>query len=81
MTRMEAKEILDSEQLGHYNWYYEHKLKENEVGIECENGQWKVFVTDERAGIVTDSVAIFKDEEEALENFIKRVRILKRLFK
>jgi len=80
MTRLEAKEIIENEMLKRYNWFDEHPLRENEVGIRIDGDQWVVYVTDERASVVTGSLTKFKNESEALENFIKRLRIEKILF-
>jgi hypothetical protein len=63
-----------------FNWNENRNLIENEVGLKYENGKWIVYVTDERASIVTGSVTEFCLEEEALENFIKRIRTEKILF-
>lgn len=42
---------------------------------------WKVYTTDERASIVTGSVRKYDTEEEALDDFIKRLRADKKLRK
>lgn len=80
MTRDEAKKILETESLIHYNWFNQHELNEDEVGIDYVNGKWIVYATDERASIVSGSVVEFSSEEEALDNFIYRVRTEKILF-
>lgn len=36
MTQQEALEIIKNEQLKRYNWFDEHPLMENEVGIRLE---------------------------------------------
>jgi hypothetical protein len=41
--------------------------------------KWIVYATDERASKVTNSQDIYFDEEEALDNFIDRLRALNRL--
>ena len=53
--------------------------RENEVVLRCENDKWIVYATDERASKVTNSQDIYFDEEEALDNFIDRLRALNRL--
>ena len=80
MTIMEAKRIIEDEKLKHYNWNEDRNLRENEVGLKYSDGKWTVYVTDERASIVTGSVAEFRSEEEALDNFISRIRTEKILF-
>lgn len=80
MTQQEALEIIKNEQLKRYNWFDEHPLMENEVGIRVEEDRWLVYGTDERASLVTGSIMIFDNESKALDNFIKRVRTEKILF-
>jgi hypothetical protein len=74
MTREEAKKIVKEEGLKQINWYGEQNLKENEVGIKYDDNQWIVYVTDERASVVTGSITKFDNESEALNNFIARAR-------
>lgn len=80
MTEMEAKEIIEKEKLRRFNWFDEHPLRENEVVIKYEGNEWAVYVTDERASIVTGSVTKFTTKSDALINFIKRLRTEKILF-
>ena len=44
-----------------------------------ENDKWIVYATDERASKVTNSQDIYLDEEEALDDFIDRLRAFNRL--
>lgn len=74
MTIEEAKKIIVQEKLEHFNLNEERGLRENEVVIKFENSQWIVYVTDERASIVSGSIAEFNSENDALDNFIRRVR-------
>ncbi|MED3649690.1 Imm59 family immunity protein [Heyndrickxia sporothermodurans] len=80
MKKLEAKEIIRKEMLKRYNWFDEHPLKENEVGIRVDNDEWVVYVTDERASVVEGSITKFNNESDALDNFIKRLRTEKILF-
>ncbi|MEH7388037.1 Imm59 family immunity protein [Bacillus sp. JJ1521] len=80
MNKFEAEKIIREEDLTRYNWFDEHPLRENEVGISIDNDQWVVYVTDERASIVTGSITKFNNESDALDNFIKRLRTDKILF-
>lgn len=77
MTRNEAKEILVDEHLKYYNWFKEHDIKPNEVIIYEEDDTWVVCAADERAWPVDSSYAYYKNEELAIEDFIKRVRLEK----
>lgn len=80
MTEQEAKEIIVEENLRRFNWFDEHPIRENEVGIKLEGNEWIVYVTDERASIITGSVTNFISKSDALINFIKRLRTEKILF-
>lgn len=72
----DVKKIIDEENLVGYNLFEERDNEENEIVIINDAGQWLVFATDERASKVTGSEKSFLTEEEALENFIKRLRAL-----
>lgn len=80
MTREEAMEIIKKENLRRYNWFNEHLLRESEVVISTDGDGWVVYVTDEKASIVSGSIKRFSTESDALENFIKRLRTEKVLF-
>ncbi|MDD9149967.1 Imm59 family immunity protein [Sporolactobacillus sp. CQH2019] len=81
MLENEAKKVIADEKLKHVNWFDEKHLKENQVGIKGEGKNWYVYVTDERASVVTGSVKKFDSQEKALDNFIKRAMTEKKLFK
>lgn len=74
MTRQEAINCIEKEELNGYNFFENRYNKENELVIREEEGQWYVYATDERASKVTGSEKRFKSEAEALENLIKRLR-------
>lgn len=79
MNIKEAIKIIKDEKLQGYNMNEERYNRENEVVLRCENDKWIVYATDERASKVTNSQDIYFDEEEALDNFIDRLRALNRL--
>jgi len=79
MNIKEAIKIIKDEKLQGYNTNEERYNRENEVVLRCENDKWIVYATDERASKVTNSQDIYLDEEEALDNFIDRLRALNRL--
>ena len=79
MNIKEAIKIIKDEKLQGYNMNEERYNRENEVVLRCENDKWIVYATDERASKVTNSQDIYFDEEEALDNFIDRLRSLNRL--
>ena len=79
MNAKEAIKIIQDEKLQGYNMNEERHNRENEVVLRCENDKWIVYATDERASKVTNSQDIYFDEEEALDNFIDRLRALNRL--
>lgn len=79
MNIKEAIKIIKDEKLQGYNMNEERYNRENEVVLRCENDKRIVYATDERASKVTNSQDIYLDEEEALDNFIDRLRALNRL--
>ena len=79
MNIKEAIKIIKDEKLQGYNMNEERYNRENEVVLRCENDKWIFYSTDERAIKVTNSQYIYFDEEEALDNFIDRLRALNRL--
>lgn len=74
MTRKEAMQIISEEDLKNYNLNEDRPNVENELGIKKCDDRWIVYVTDERASIITGSEAAFDAEEDAWDNFIKRLR-------
>lgn len=80
MSQQEAKKIIKKDLLTRFNWFEERHLKENEIGIKVDDNQWVVYVTDERASVVTGSILKFDNESDALDNFIKRLRTERKLF-
>ena len=56
MERSKAIEIIQNEKLIGYNLYEKRNNKENEVVIEENSGKWFVYVTDERASKIINSV-------------------------
>ena len=79
MNIKEAIKIIKDEKLQGYNMNEERYNRENEVVLRGENDKWIVYATNERASKVTNSQDIYFDEEEALDNFIDRLRALNRL--
>ena len=79
MKKEDALKIIKDEDLILYNWFNDHPLWPNEVGIMGVEDGWCVFCTSERASMEGDK--LFQDESEALESFIKRLRAGNRLHK
>ena len=74
MNIKEAIKIIHEEKLKDYNINEERDNRENEVVLRHENDKWIVYATDERASKITNSQDIYLDEEEALDDFIDRLR-------
>lgn len=74
MNIKEAMRIIHEEKLQDYNMNEERDNRENEVVLRRENDKWIVYVTDERASKITNSQDTYLDEEEALDDFIDRLR-------
>ena len=74
MERGKAIEIIQDEKLINFNMFEKRHNKENEVVILEKAGKWTVYVTDERASKITNSVDEYTTESEALDDFIDRLR-------
>lgn len=74
MNIKEAIRIIHEEKLQDYNMNEVRDNRENEVVLRNENDKWIVYVTDERASKITNSQDTYADEEEALDDFIDRLR-------
>lgn len=74
MNIKEAIKIVHEEKLQDYNMNEKRDNRENEVVLRHENDKWIVYVTDERASKITNSQDTYSDEEEALDDFIDRLR-------
>lgn len=74
MERERAIEIIQKEELINFNMFEKRDNKENEVVILEQSGKWTVYVTDERASKITNSVDEYTTENEALDDFIHRLR-------
>ncbi|MGG0658428.1 Imm59 family immunity protein [Rummeliibacillus pycnus] len=74
MNIKEAIRIIHEEKLQDYNMKEERDNRENEVVLRHKNDKWIVYVTDERASKITNSQDTYADEEEALDDFIDRLR-------
>ncbi|WP_077927692.1 hypothetical protein [Wohlfahrtiimonas populi] len=74
MTKEEALKIIKEKNLNFYNFFQLEALKADEVCIGKENSKWIVFLTTERAGKFDPSIAIYDNENNAFEDFIKRLR-------
>lgn len=79
MTRDSVKKIIRKEKLTGYRFFENRNYEENEIVIVNDSKQWIVYATDERASKVTGSEKTFDNEEDALENFVKRLRAINAL--
>ena len=67
----DARKVIQEEGLQGYNLCEERENRENEVVLKKENEKWIVYVTDERANKITNSVDKYNTETKAIEDFIK----------
>ena len=74
MTREDAINIIKGEGLKSYNLDEKRDNREDEIVIKQQNDAWIVYVTDERASKITNSQYTYSNEEEALDDFIDRLR-------
>ena len=76
MRLEEAKEIIKSESLEDYNINLDHEIEAGEIVIVSKDGKWKVGIANDRAEIVTTSIREFNAEDEAVHDFLFRLRRL-----
>jgi len=78
MQIQDLENIIKEENLHGANICKITSLKPDQVVITQEEGKWKVYNTGERAGVY-GVVCYFDSEDEACEDFIKKLRLRKRL--
>ena len=76
MVKSEVKKIIIDEKLERYNFFENRNNHEDEIVVNFADGKYYVYATDEKASKITGSEKFFDTENEALENFIKRLRAL-----
>ena len=76
MRLEEVKEIIRSEGLEDYNINLDHEIEAGEIVIVGKDGKWKVGIANDRAEIVTTSIREFNAEDEAVDDFLFRLRRL-----
>lgn len=74
MNIEQALKIIHEEKLQGYNMNEKRVDKENEVVLRNKEDKWIVYVTDERASKITNSEDSYLNKEEALDDFIERLR-------
>ena len=77
MTIKDVQEIIENENLKHYRMF-ESTEREHEVVIKKDNDKWLIYITDERASVFSGTEKNFDNELEALEYFIKKLRLINR---
>ena len=78
MLIKDLEKIIKEENLKDENISNTTSLKPDEVVITQEDGKWKVYNTDERASLI-GVVSCFDSEADACKDFIKKLRLRKRL--
>ncbi len=73
MTRDMAKKIIEEEKLFDY-YFFENPGTADAVVIYQKDDKWIVYVTDERAAKYPGSDFVYDNEEDALDDFINRLR-------
>lgn len=79
MKRKEAEQIIKAEHLVSYHFPDDRADSPDEMVIRESSGQWVVYATNERAAKITGGEAVYENEEEALDHFIRRLRALNRV--
>lgn len=78
MNAKDAIEIIEKENLKHYRMF-ENIERENEVVIRRDNAKWIIYITDERASIFPGTEKCFDNESDALDYFIKKLRLMNKV--
>ena len=76
MRLEEVKEIIRAEGLEGYNINLDHEIEAGEIVIVGKDEKWKVGIANDRAEIVTTSIREFNAEDEAVDDFLFRLRRL-----
>lgn len=78
MKREEVKKIIEDEQLISYSFFEDRGDASDEMVIKNISGKYVVYATNERASKISSGESIFETENDALDNFIRRLRVLNR---
>lgn len=76
MKIAEARKIIANEGLISYSLFSGRNDASDEIVIKSLSGRYVVYATNERASKISGGERIFDNEEDALDNFIKRLRAL-----
>lgn len=76
MKRKEAEKIIKVEKLISYSFFEDRKDASDEMVIKNISEKYVVYATDERASKISGGERIFENENDALDNFIRRLRAL-----
>lgn len=76
MKIREALRIIENERLTSYSLFTDRNDSSDEVVIKSYFGKYIVYATNEKASKISGGEKIFNNEEDALDNFIKRLRAL-----
>lgn len=76
MKKEDCEKIIIEEGLSAYNICENRDDYENEMVIKKYEDKYIVYATDERASKVTGSQREFSNEDDAMQNFLKRLRAL-----
>ena len=79
VKKKDAERIITTEQLIAYNFFEDRRDASDEMVIKKSSGKWSVYATDERASKIISGETIFDNEEDALDNFIRRLRALNKV--
>lgn len=79
MKRKDAERIINAGELVSYNFFEDRNDSSDEMVIKKVSGKWIVYATNERASKIIGGEHIYDNEEEALDNFIRRLRALNKV--
>lgn len=75
-NRKEIERIIKEENLISYSFFEDRNDASDEMVIKKTSGEWTVYATNERSSKIIGGENIYDNEEDALDNFIRRLRAL-----
>ena len=76
MKIAEARKIIENEHLISYSLFEDRNDASDEIVIKSFSEKYIVYATNERASKISGGERVFDNEEDALDNFMKRLRAL-----
>ena len=84
MNKDETLKIIEDEKLINYKWFKnewvaDRRIVNDIVAIDHADAKWVTYIIGERDWIIDETQLYFDSEEEAMDDFIRRLRLTKRI--